>query len=44
MNDNIKARINWLQSILNKHKKSPFLSDNGRIIETVIYELKSIKQ
>lgn len=38
----IKERINWLQSILNRHKKKPFLSDNGRIIETVIHELKQL--
>lgn len=40
--EKLKNRINWLQSILDKHNKKPFLSDNGRIIETVIYELKQV--
>lgn len=38
MKTTIKERINWLQSILNRHKKKPFLSENGRIIETIIFE------
>ena len=43
MKQEIKERIEWLSSILERHKKKPFLSDNGRIIETVIWELKQIK-
>lgn len=40
---NIQDRINWLQKPLDKHRKKPFLSDNGRVIESVIHELKQWK-
>jgi hypothetical protein len=44
MKAEIEARIAWLSKILDRHKKKPFLSHNGVIIETVIFELKQIKQ
>ena len=40
----IDNRIKWLQGRLDKNKIFNHLSDGGRIIETVIHELKELKK
>lgn len=40
--EQIQKRIKRFQTILNNHKKRPFLSHDGIIIEIIIHELKQI--